>query len=193
MPVPSIWSLKTTITRKISITAIFLLALVGFGASIARLVIFVRLAGGASHKSAIDIQLNDTQAVWFSMLETGLALIAVNLPSIWGLISHTSVNSFLGSFKSLLSIRSKTSNPDSRQYVGLQNKRHRRKSSADTSQDIRLVPSAGNAHIDTSATRDLESGYEMKGIPKRIAPENGIDVQRSIVQVETRDSAFQGV
>lgn len=123
------------------------------------------------------------------MIETGLALIAVNLPSIWGLVSHSSITSVLGSLKEILSPRS-TKNPRndiSRRYAGLDDDEWRiHKSPSDqTSQDIRLV---NNAQIDTLAVRDdLESGYQAETANgSGRAKENGIDVRRSIMQTETR-------
>lgn len=90
----------------------------------------------------------------------------------------------LNSLKSLLSLGSRASSGVSRRYTGLDNEWHIRKSSTETSQDIRLVPNSRNAQIKTSAVRDLERGYEMKSTAGRTAPEDGIDVQRSVVQVE---------
>ncbi|KAF2755553.1 hypothetical protein EJ05DRAFT_540262 [Pseudovirgaria hyperparasitica] len=102
VPLPSIWSLRTTFGRKLGITCVLMLALVGYGASIARMAVFIRLATGVMGASAIDIQSSDTQAIWFSQLETGLALIAVNLPTLWKLVSDFTSSSMYHSLRSLI-------------------------------------------------------------------------------------------
>ena len=123
------------------------------------------------------------------MIETGLALIAVNLPSIWGLVSHFSITSILDSLKGIISLRStkNTRNDISRRYAELDDDKWRiHKSPSDhASQITRLV---SNAQIDTLATRDdLESGYQAETANGSIIDKgNGIDVRRSIVQTETR-------
>ena len=119
------------------------------------------------------------------MLETGLALIAVNLPSIWGLVSHSSVNAVLTSLRGLLFLDSKDSSGVSRRYTGLDNEWHTRKSSTETGQNIRLTPNSRNAQINTSAMRDLEGGYELKNTDGRAATRDGIDVQWNVEQTET--------
>ena len=53
-----------------------------------------------------DDLVQDTQVFFWSMLETGLALVTVNLPSIWT-IKHKAVpERLLGSFRSLVRLRS---------------------------------------------------------------------------------------
>lgn len=102
----------------------------------------------------LPVQVNDTQAVWFSMLETGLALIAVNLPSLWGLITQGSVRSTLRSLRSLLSINSHSPENASRQYVGLTEQSNPRKKPYPGSQSIELVPQKGRGEFETAITRD---------------------------------------
>ena len=124
------------------------------------------------------------------MLETGLALIAVNLPSIWGLVSHSSITSFLDSLKGLFALRSPKHTRDdiSRRYVGLDDDEWRiRKSSSDqASQDIRLVE---NERTDSLTMRnDLESCYQSEPVnDHRRLNEDGIEVRMSITQTETHD------
>ena len=55
----------------------------------------------------------DTQAVWFSMLETGFSFIAINLPSLWGMVSRVSIESVIRSVRSLLSLNSQSSSSSS--------------------------------------------------------------------------------
>ncbi|KAL8782484.1 MAG: hypothetical protein Q9195_009633 [Heterodermia aff. obscurata] len=179
VPIPSIWALKTSLARKVSITSVFMFALVGLGASMARLIIYVQLAGGAARKASIDAQTQDTQAVWISMLETGLALIAVNLPCVWGLVSLRN-----GGSSSPTSTKNHARGKTSRRYAGLDDddwRMHKRESDQ-TSQDIHLVK---NARIDTLVARDddLEAGYQAE---QGTSKDEGINVIRSFTQTETR-------
>lgn len=48
----------------------------------------------------------NTKAIYLSVLETGLSLIAVNLPSLWFLFSKVSPESVLRSVRSMISLGS---------------------------------------------------------------------------------------
>ncbi|CAG8979098.1 hypothetical protein HYALB_00000229 [Hymenoscyphus albidus] len=170
VPLPSIWSLKITQGRKIGLTGVFMLALIGYGASTARLVIFVRLANAFRRTAAPDIQLQDSEAVWFSMLETGFALIAVNLPSLWGLISQFSPESIIRSVRSLISLRSNLSSHHSTRGGVGDPLSYTRKNSSSASQNIELVSPNDIADFSITAERaraqnhdhDLESGIQVQ-------------------------------
>ena len=53
-----------------------------------------------------DLRLEDTQVLFWSMLEGGLALIAVNLLSIWGLFTKVSPEAVLRSVRGMVSLGS---------------------------------------------------------------------------------------
>ena len=55
-----------------------------------------------------------TKALYFSMLEAGMSLIAVNLPSLWFLFNKRALELSLRSIRSVLSLRSSTSSARSR-------------------------------------------------------------------------------
>ena len=120
------------------------------------------------------------------MLETGLALIALNLPSLWGLISHFSLKSILRSVGSLLSVRSHASGNNSRCYAGLEDPPHVGGSSKAASQNIELIPPGGRAKFTTAATRDLQSNGSIDSYRAGTKLEQGINVQRSMKQTEMR-------
>ena len=129
--------------------------------------------------------VTDTQAVWFSLLETGLALIAINLPSIWGLTSHISIGSVLRSVRSLLSIHSHDSSGSSRRYNGRSDDSYLHMTSDTASQNVELVPQVGSSMLNTAITGKVKSEYD-KGHPTaRSDLENGIGVQWSMEQTET--------
>ena len=87
---------------------IFLSASVGLAASIARLVNIVYAYNHAPERTS-DSRLEDTQVLFWSVLEAGLGLIAVNLPSIWGLLTKVSPEAVLRSVRSLVSLGSRHS------------------------------------------------------------------------------------
>ena len=108
VPIPRIWLLHLNVGRKIGVTIVFLSASVGLAASLARMVNIVYTHNHA-HKRTADPRLEDTQLLFWSMLEGGLALIAVNLPSIWGLFTKISPEAVLRSVRSAVSLGSRGS------------------------------------------------------------------------------------
>ena len=60
----------------------------------------------------------NTKAIYLSVLETGLSLIAVNLPSLWFLFSKVSPERVLRSVRSMISLRSDRSAASSYQGQG---------------------------------------------------------------------------
>ena len=132
----------------------------------------------------------DTQAVWFSMLETGFSLIAVNLPSLWGMVSRASVDSILRSIRSLLSSHRQSSNATSRRFAGLGYDFSMRRSSNVGTQNVELVPQGGSAEFQTVATWEFEESDGMSNKRKETDLESGIRVQKSVGQRETRYHAM---
>ena len=108
VPMPRIWLLKMGVGRKFGVTIIFLSASVGLAASIARMVNIVYVYDHGRQRTA-DPRLEDEEVNFWSMLEAGLALIAVNLPSIWGLFTKVSPEAILRSVRSAVSIASRSS------------------------------------------------------------------------------------
>ena len=118
------------------------------------------------------------------MLETGLALIAINLPAIWGLTSHISIDSVLRSVRSLLSVHSRDPSGSSRHHSGVKNHSYRRKNSNTSSQNVELVPQVGLSQLNTAVTRNVESPYKEEYGKARSDLEGGINVQWSMQQTE---------
>jgi hypothetical protein len=55
-------------------------------------------------------EVEDTETIFWSNLEAGLSLLAVNLPSLWAIINKTSPERILASLRSIISLRSLRSN-----------------------------------------------------------------------------------
>ncbi|KAI1260708.1 hypothetical protein F5Y18DRAFT_404296 [Xylariaceae sp. FL1019] len=105
IPIPGIMQLNTTIQRKLSIIGVFLLALVGLGASIARMVQYIKIElGGPSFLLYTDHERLVTASFFYTVLEAGVALIAVNLPSLRMFSFSLSALGVLRSVRSLIEL-----------------------------------------------------------------------------------------
>ena len=119
------------------------------------------------------------------MLETGLALIALNLPPSWSLISRLPVKSALQSLRSLLSLRSRSSsrsNPTQDTEMKDHTYGNMGDGSSAASQKIELVPHAAVAEFDNR----VESQRVV--YPQRTTAdlEGFISVERRMEQTESR-------
>ena len=66
--------------------------------------------------------VEDTESVFWSNLEAGLSLLAVNLPSLWAYVNKASPESIIASIRSIItlhSLRSNGSSNRSRSHVRL--------------------------------------------------------------------------
>ncbi|CAD6593849.1 MAG: hypothetical protein ASARMPREDX12_007700 [Alectoria sarmentosa] len=105
-PLPLVWKLHMKTIRKLGVTCVLLLGATAIAASIARLVIYLEVLHATEAGVDLDTNLCITAALWWSMLEAGLSLIAGSLPTLSYLINHSSLQSALGSVRSKLSLRS---------------------------------------------------------------------------------------
>ncbi|KAI0196401.1 hypothetical protein F4808DRAFT_439944 [Astrocystis sublimbata] len=107
LPIPSILRLNTNLRKKLSIIGVFLLAFVGVLASIGRIVQYVQIeVGGADYLLKGDLEQSLTRAFFYTLLESGISIIAVNLPSIRSLFANTKT---MQSMRNLM-LRSHTTN-----------------------------------------------------------------------------------
>lgn len=126
----------------------------------------------------------DTEAIWFSMLETGFTIIAVNLPSLWSLITQDYVGSITRSLREAVFFRSFQSKRGSRS-AGSNARSYVRESSFSGSQQIELVAPEGTTEFCTTVerhNRDLKTEYDAR----KGDLENGIYVQISL-QVTSKE------
>ena len=85
LKIKKIWRLKLGLRQKLALTAIFMIGIMTIAASIARLVIWVEvdtLASQPNPDPTVDISLSITLALYWGMLETGLAFIASQMPAL---------------------------------------------------------------------------------------------------------------
>ncbi|KAL8651412.1 MAG: hypothetical protein Q9226_004719 [Calogaya cf. arnoldii] len=106
MPLPLIWRLHLTTSKKLSVSGIFLLGASAVGASIARLILYVQILGAITAGIDVDHNLFLTVSYYWCLLEAGLSLIAACLPPMSYLFTRTSINSVIHSIRSALSLES---------------------------------------------------------------------------------------
>ncbi|MCJ1289394.1 hypothetical protein MMC34_000926 [Xylographa carneopallida] len=94
--------LHATRTKKLSIIGLFLLAFVGLGASIARLVLIITVQNGGASYLLSDQERVGTLTSNLSMLEAGMSLVAVNLPSLSRLFTTMIPTNAIGRMRNAL-------------------------------------------------------------------------------------------
>ena len=105
-PMQQIYTLKTTAVRRLGIALVFLVGLVSLAACIARLVFYAQLSAASKQNRIVDHNLAYTTLIWFSVLEAGIALVAVNLPSLYFVLQRGSPEKALASARSAISLQS---------------------------------------------------------------------------------------
>ncbi len=108
----------------------------------------------------------NTKQIYLSVLENGLSLVAVNLPSLWRLFAEIEPENVIRSVRSMLSLRSSQSatavdKPDSRSATLDPTKKH----SASNSSQSHLVH-LENESSDTYAMHDIEGAYLEVPLPQ---------------------------
>ncbi|KAF2819252.1 hypothetical protein CC86DRAFT_460678 [Ophiobolus disseminans] len=107
LPLPSVWKLQMSTRRKFMVSGILLLGAMAVAASIARLVVYVKALALLTALAHVDEKLVVTLGLYWSLLESGLALIAACLPNLSSLaIRKGSLSSMLNSIRSVFSLRS---------------------------------------------------------------------------------------
>ncbi|KAJ8070211.1 hypothetical protein OCU04_000597 [Sclerotinia nivalis] len=118
LPVPMIFGLHLTVARKIGILAIFSLGALTIAASIVRMIVFIQ-ATAVNYDPHADFEFICTSGLYWSMIESGLGIIAACLPAQYGLLNTKGVQSLVASVQSAISLRSIRS---SSQHPSLENR-----------------------------------------------------------------------
>lgn len=123
LPLPSVWKLHMTFQRKLMVSGILLLGAMAVAASIVRLIVYVKALALLTALADVDEKLVVTLGLYWSLLESGLALIAACLPTLSSLFIRTGgVDTVIRSIRSVFSLRStgRSVNSDEGQPVYLQ-------------------------------------------------------------------------
>ncbi|KAJ6078951.1 hypothetical protein N7467_008704, partial [Penicillium canescens] len=107
-PVPLVWQLQLTISKKISVLLVFLLGSLSTAIGITRMVVLLYFTYGTSDGYRDLLDTISTALIW-SLTEASVAIIASCLPSIRPLVHRSSASEARGqsSTKSLRHSRSK--------------------------------------------------------------------------------------
>ncbi|MCJ1275037.1 hypothetical protein MMC21_002837 [Puttea exsequens] len=108
LPIPVVWGLNMSVSKKLSITGILSLAAMSLAAAIVRLIVQEQISNGG-YAAHTDVNLTLTILLYWSMLESGLALIAACLPTLHYLVSRSFISPAVNSMRRLISSTRSTS------------------------------------------------------------------------------------
>ena len=124
----------------------------------------------------------DTAEVFWSILEAGLCLLAVNLPSLWFYRHNLSPESMLASIRSAISLRSLRSN-----HSGALPSRKDNQSAHSASSQTKFASAETS---EAYAMRDVEALDEVTALPGTIIVSSRIEQEETIVwEAEERRTA----
>ncbi|KAF1949907.1 hypothetical protein CC80DRAFT_579190 [Byssothecium circinans] len=111
LPLPiltwQVWKLHMTLQRKLMVSGILLLGAMAVAASIVRLIVYVDALALLTAQAHVDEKLVVTLGLYWSLLESGLALIAACLPTLSNqVIGKENFSSRVQSVRSFFSLRS---------------------------------------------------------------------------------------
>ncbi|CAG8948805.1 hypothetical protein HYFRA_00001928 [Hymenoscyphus fraxineus] len=178
LPIPKIWTLKATIGRRLAVSGVFLLALVGLAASLTRMINTLHLVKNGREKNSKDGYQTNTQNAYYMILEAGFTIVAVNLPSLWYFTAGVSPERVLRSIRSMASLNSGRSSQDSSKRN--QNAKDHARDASSGERSLDDTASILNKHgadtvVETYAMVDVESG------PRK---PDGIHVERNFHRSE---------
>ncbi|MCJ1308350.1 hypothetical protein MMC25_002003 [Agyrium rufum] len=155
LPIPTIWALNMTTRRKLAVTAVFLVGLLTIAASAARMAIYIiYIVNAYAHA---DGETLITYLLFWTMVESGLGVIVVCLPTLRSLYGTTfSPGSILSGIRSAFSLWSVHSHSSSEPGVHRLHSLDKTAKSSTSYSD--LHGSHGNAPPDFT---DLESQIEL--------------------------------
>nr|AUW30967.1 putative GNAT-family acetyltransferase [Cladonia uncialis subsp. uncialis] len=171
MPVPMVWRLHMTTGRKIAVTGIFAFGLLAVIASLERLIVFYQ-AKHVAFKPGTDTDLLKTLILFWSLIESVMALLAVCLPALHTLFRKSSLESVIRSVRTMASLGSETRRSQV-SHTDIENR------SESTTSYAQMVPrDAPHARIENIAMRDLSSKAS-----QQIVPQGEIAVNTTFTQI----------
>lgn len=176
LPIPQIWSINTTLKRRFGVLGVFLLALVGLAACIARLAVIMEIEHGG-FKAFTEPRLINTKSIYLSVLEAGLSLIAVNFPSLWWLFSKVTLEKVLHSMRSMIlltsgrsqssSQRNPAHSPKSQSYSLPPPLGKKQKSISNSSRSHLAYSDEDQPFVETCALHDVEAEDDIPPVALR--------------------------
>jgi len=111
LPIPMVWSLNMKTSRKASVSGIFLLAAVSLAAAVVRLIVQEQISNGG-YAAHTDVNLTLTTLLYWSNIETGLALIAACLPTMQIVLTRAAFSHVFSSLRSYMRLSFSSSKHD---------------------------------------------------------------------------------
>jgi len=145
---PMIWNLHMSTSRKFAVTAVFGLGMVTVAASITRMAVFVQ-ATALRFDADLDFEYLDTDAIYWSMLETGLGFITANCIIVFSLVAKSNLTSTFRSLRSRLFSRSSS-------HSGIDSQREVESSYQMRRKGFSTINSANVSAAGRSVDRDIE-------------------------------------
>ncbi|MCJ1369192.1 hypothetical protein MMC20_000401 [Loxospora ochrophaea] len=169
LPVPMIWSLGMPLWRKLSVTGIMMLAAISIGASITRLVVVIEIDNGG-YGGQTDPDFTVSTALYWSMVEGGLALAAACLPTLHYLFGRKAMKSAISTLRSAIALNTLRSHHSKDSQVAAGTPYSELKTAArngsQPSDMERLRPSEGRT--DTDVTPQAEYGEPTLTVPGKV-------------------------
>ncbi|KAF2151544.1 hypothetical protein K461DRAFT_294453 [Myriangium duriaei CBS 260.36] len=104
LPLPKIIKLRTSLAKRLSVMGVFLLAFVGLGASFARTIITGEvMLGGDQYSINRNRGIASTVCTYLTVLEGGISVVAVNLPTLWYLCTDSFTEPAKHTFRRVIS------------------------------------------------------------------------------------------
>jgi len=111
LPIPLVWKLNLKLSKKLGVIGILLLAAISLAAAVVRLLVQAQISNGG-YAAHTDVDFTLSILLYWSMIESGLALIAACLPTVQA-IRHVG-GPLRSSFASVRSTLKFSSGPSSR-------------------------------------------------------------------------------
>lgn len=110
LPIPAILGLHMGIAKKMMIIGVFLLGGFAVAASMVRMGIFIKVALVGFNPN-LDGDKDISLVLFWSMIESGTAILAACLPTLKAVFSQSTIDQFLRDLRSTLSLPSRSSYP----------------------------------------------------------------------------------
>ena len=127
----------------------------------------------------IKVTVEDTELAFWSILEVGLALVAVNLPSIWSLFLHVDPTRILSAVRSIVSLDSTGSSDKSGKFHSTTKEKSENSRPSTSSQADMVLTRRQDGQVEAMAMHDLEAGPKT---PRQLQDPRGILVEESLTQ-----------
>ncbi|EPE28839.1 hypothetical protein GLAREA_09960 [Glarea lozoyensis ATCC 20868] len=181
LPLPTIWTLRLSETRRFALSLIFLLGLLSTAAGAARLAIVGKDIYGTRTGSR-DVRAVETNAMVWSYVEVGVGVVAACLPTLRPWLHRRTPESIVNSVRSKISLQS----------LGSRSKHGAHESVTETSKsDIELqeyemlTPKRSNHELNSTVTADrierVDDGNSILNIPGKIHVQHGVTVEAETI------------